>query len=236
VKARVTLAAVLVVAASAAFLAAGVTPASAYTGALPAPSVTEPFFNPANQAFVSSVLSDVDHLPTTPPPGWTNPATGSAFTSAQVDAGMAELETAAGATPLLGTGITSLALGAGALYVGWKLGSPLGNTIYRKITGDPGGYGSASNVKWSSYCASSCSASSVSVLGFNSSNNLVGSGGYLQQGWAINVVGCDPVGATGCTIPTATSTALANVAGTRIYTNNAAGTANACSGGGAMSG
>lgn len=91
----------------------------------------DPIQNPNNQGFVESVLTDVDSLPTyTAPPG-TNPVTGSPYTVPEVETGISEAMAAGGELPTLGLAGLSL----GALYTGWKIGTPLGNFIYEKITG-----------------------------------------------------------------------------------------------------
>jgi hypothetical protein len=108
------------------FFAAGASPALAYQG--------DPLTNPTNVPLEQSVLQDIDALPTYSPPPGTNPATGSAYTATQVETGIAEADTIAGTLPDLGVA----GLAVGALYTGWKIGTPLGNWIYEKITGDTG--------------------------------------------------------------------------------------------------
>ncbi len=89
---------------------------------------SSPLMVPESADAVKSILDD--------------PASGSGA-SGEVQAGLAELETAAGAMPALeeATVVTTEAqpevlLGLGAGVIGWKIGAPLGGYIYRTITGD----------------------------------------------------------------------------------------------------
>jgi hypothetical protein len=126
---RVALLAVILAATAVGWLASGAAPASAAGG--------DPINFSDNQAFVQSVMSDIDSLPTYP--GITadsGPYAGQTFTADDVEAGIANMDMAAGTLPGLDF-LPWLAVGAAGLYTGLKLGTPLGQWIYTKITGGP---------------------------------------------------------------------------------------------------
>jgi hypothetical protein len=89
------------------------------------------FTTTENQAFISSVMTDINALPTLPPTT-TNPATGLAYTSAEEFGGLATARMAggfgSGVMPALGV----LSIGGSAIYTAYEIG----DYFRSKISGD----------------------------------------------------------------------------------------------------
>jgi hypothetical protein len=151
------------------WLALGVAPAKAFVG--------DPMTLPENQSLIQSVLQDIDNLPTIPG-GWTNPATGSAYTAADELTGMTTAEMAAGSLPALGA-LGTVAIGGATLYTSYKVFSPLGKIIARSIFGDAGvnpsnySFDAANPPFWTSYCTTGCGNTGSSSSGFCGASNCV---------------------------------------------------------------
>lgn len=188
-----------------------------------AATANPPLTNPANDDAISSILQEIDQLPTVPIE-WINPATGDPYTSTEIGEGLTAAEEATGTLPALST-LGTLTLGAGALYVGWKIGSPLGNFIYRKITGDTSAPATYS-VRWTPYVC----GTSTATGGFNDGNVIVGShsdcslisGAMEAQGYLASVNGVRIGCWANCTAATGSPQALKDAElsaldGTRLY-------------------
>jgi len=138
-------------------LSYGAASASAYVG-------PEPLTNPTYASKLAQLLKTATSDPTSWWGGggtstWsgvgsvTNPATGSAITAAELEAGMASAEVAAGTLPVAAVGVASVPVtvtviaAAAAAYTGWKIGS----FIYKKVSTDDSGSAGITALRWNCY-------------------------------------------------------------------------------------
>jgi hypothetical protein len=230
VAARLGLVAVLVVLLVGA-LGATARPAEAYSGG-PNSALTEA----GNRDFVRALFRGIDTVPATP--SGINPATGSAFTASEVEGGMLMAEEAAGTAPFLaGTASTTLfiPMAIGAAYGGWKIGSPIGGFIYKKLTGDTyGGAAPPTTMKWTSLCSANLGTACTTYTSLGPAGFTAPAANYLTAWYLFSGASnayCDPAAAAGCTINTNASNAALSVStstATRVYATsgtNVCGTA-----------
>jgi len=78
-----------------------------------AATVSPPITNPLNDDAISSILQEIDQLPTVPDE-WINPATGDPYTAADIGEGLSAAEEAAGTLPVLSS-LGTLTLGSAAV-------------------------------------------------------------------------------------------------------------------------
>jgi hypothetical protein len=100
--------------------------AAAYAGTSDPSSL--PINQPQYAPEVKQMLLDYINSGSTPAAVGTDTAT-------EVSTGMLAGDTAAGAAPLLGPALGTVALGGAAIFIGWKIGTG----IYEKLTGEPWG-------------------------------------------------------------------------------------------------
>jgi len=127
------------------FALVGSESASAYSG-----GPNTPINNPANLQQVKSLLRNYGNA--NPAPYGTNAATGSAATAAEVESGLTLARGRAAILPRVSTFSLGILAMAAAGYTGWKIGSPIGGWVYKRITGETYGGSTSSltlsQVRW----------------------------------------------------------------------------------------
>jgi len=216
-------------------LAATATPAQAFSG-----GSGSALTDPANAEKVKTILRTIQ----------TDPAATAGTTAAQVTEGMTYARSAAALLPQAAMVASVIVVGG---YTGWKIGSPAGGYIYKRLTGDTyGGTPPSGTTQWMSVCSTAyqtannvtCGANSISVTGFDlagtatSGSSWTGPGYYLKNTtWGERY--CSPAGLSGCTRDTTWSTqalAFESAATGRMVEQYAAAAACGTSGGYTLSG
>lgn len=156
-----------------------------------------PATDPSYKQRVINIIRQIDTGLSTP--SGTNPITGSAYTATEVETGLTTARSAAGTLPRLSafTGrIPLLVLGGTAGYLGWKIGTPLGGYVYKKITGDD--YSSTDYGGTAVYWVYVSAA--VGIAGF--SYNCSATGGCFELSGGANggPYYCIPYNVSGCTV------------------------------------